>query len=174
MIKMKDSFRPSGKNYLHVNNEPILKIDKEYMDYLKSLVHKDKDNKCTMCLHHDIRERVHEMINMYPKFAYVRPHSHPFKTETKIIIEGKMAVIIFNDQGKVIDQFIMEKQGVFIFRLDRGIIHMSIPLTDVAFYEVTEGSFTGKGDSIFPEWAPLPEDVEEIERLMSRIDLRKL
>lgn len=168
---MNSLYRPSGKNYVHVNDEHILKVDKEYIAYLKTLAHKDEDSKCTMCLHNDIREHVHEMINVYPKLAYVRPHSHPFKTETKIMIEGKMLVVIFDDHGMITDNFVMERQGIFTFRIDKGIVHMSIPLTDVVFYEVTEGPFTGKGDSVFPEWAPLSENAEEVAQLMNRINI---
>lgn len=169
---MNSLFRPSGKNYLHVNDEQVLKIDKEYISYLKSLAHKDKEKKCTMCLHNDIREHTHEMINVYPPFCYVRPHSHPWKTETKIMIEGKMLVAVFDDHGNMMDKVMMEKDGIFTLRLDKGIIHMGVPLTEVVFHEVTEGPFTGKDDSVFPEWAPLPGDTGGVEQFMGRINVR--
>lgn len=170
---MQDLFRPSGKDYLYVNDERVLKMDKEYIVQLKTLAKKNKENRCTLCLHNDIRENVHEMINVYPKFAYIRPHSHPLKTETKIIIEGKMLVFLFDDRGEIIDKFVMERQGIFTFRLDKGIIHTNIPLTDVVFHEVTEGPFRGKDDSVFPEWAPLKEDEESVTRFMAGIGVEK-
>ncbi len=159
---MGEAFRPSGKEYLHVNDSRELKIDKKYIDYLKLLASKDKEQKCTMCLHNDTRAHVHEMINVYPAKAYVRPHSHPFKTESKVIIEGKLLVIIFDDTGKISDRFIMEKDGIFTFRLDKGIIHTNIPLTDVIFHEIIEGPFVGKNDSVFPKWAP---DISEKDKV---------
>lgn len=158
-ITMENMHRPGGKDYLHVNDNKILKVDKEYIEYLKSLAQKDKERKCTMCLHNDIREHVHEMINVYPKGAYVRPHSHPLKTETKIILEGKLQVVIFESSGKIMDEFIMGTDSIFTFRLDKGIIHTNIPLTDVVFHEITEGPYIGKDDSVFPNWAPEPNDV---------------
>lgn len=166
---MNDSYRPSGKNYLHVNDNKMLKMDGNYIAHLKTLAQKDKDRKCTMCLHNDTRAHVHEMINVYPGGMYVRPHSHPFKSETKIMIEGKLKVIIFDQCGEIVDEFIMEREGIFTFRLDKGIIHTNLPLTDVVFHEVTEGPFVGQNDSVFPEWAPTLDDEEEISEFMNKI-----
>ncbi len=167
---MKDEYRPSGKDYLHVNDDAALKIDKEYIAYLKSLAQKNNDGKCTMCLHNDVRSHVHEMINVYPGDSYIRPHSHPFKTETKIIIEGKLLVVIFDGKGDILDEFIMEKDGIFTFRLDKGMIHTNIPLTAVVFHEIVEGPFVGCDDSIFPEWAPGLNDEDGIRKMMSKIN----
>lgn len=168
---MREEYRPTGKSYLYVNDNRTLKINKDYIRYLKSLAEKNEEKKCTMCLHNDIRAHVHEMINVYPKNLYVRPHCHPFKTETKIMIEGKLLMAIFDNMGGVIDTFIMEKKDIFTFRLEKGIIHTNIPLTDVVFHEVIEGPFVGKDDSAFPEWAPLPDDNEGVTRLTERMGI---
>lgn len=87
------------------------------------------------------------------------------------MIEGKLLVVVFDEHGEVTDKFIMERESTFIFRLGRGIIHTNIPLTDVVFHEVIEGPFVGKDDSVFPEWAPLPEKIESVEQLMNRITI---
>lgn len=151
---MDKMYRPHGKDYLYVNDIKILKIDNEYISYLKSLAQQSIDKKCTMCLHNDVREHVHEMINVYPQDSYVRPHSHPFKTETKSIIEGKLLIVLFDNTGEILEHFIMEKEGIFTLRIDKGIIHTNIPLTDVVFREVITGPFVGYNDSVFPKWEP--------------------
>lgn len=171
---MENLYRPTGKDYLHVNDKSILKIDKEYIAHLKSLALKNEDRKCTMCLHNDIRAHVHEMINVYPQGAYIRPHSHPFKTETKIMIEGKLCIVIFDSTGEIQDSFIMERDGLFTFRMDRGIIHTNIPMTDVVFHEVVEGPFVGKDDSVFPQWAPELDDEDGIRSIMDKIKLHHM
>lgn len=168
-INMKDGYRPSGKTYLHVNDDKALKIDKEYIAYLQVLAHKDSEKKCTMCLHNDIREHVHEMINVYPQGMYVRPHAHPFKTETKIMIEGKLLVVLFDNAGEIADRFIMEKNNIFTVRIDKGIIHTNIPLTDVVFHEVISGPFIGEDDSVFPQWAPEADDLDSVQMIMNKM-----
>lgn len=169
MLFMENTYRPGGKDYLHVNDNKALKIDKEYIESLKSLAKAHKDGKCTMCLHNDIREHVHEMINVYPAETYVRPHHHPFKTETKIVIEGKLLMVIFDSEGEILDEFVMEREGIFTFRLDKGIMHTNIPLVDSVFHEITDGPFVGKDDSVFPKWAPALDDEEGIRKIMQKI-----
>lgn len=168
---MNNIYRPGGKDYLYVNDSRTLKMDREYIAYLKLLAQKNRDRKCTMCLHNDIRSHTHEMVNVYPKGTYVCPHSHPFKSETKIMIEGKLQVYIFDDDGTIIDKFVMDRDGIFTYRMDKGIIHTNIPLTDVVFHEVTEGPFVGKDDSVIPEWAPAYVDNAAISRLMDSMGI---
>lgn len=166
---MENMYRPGGKEYVHVNDNRILKIDQEYIEYLKSLAQKDSFGKCMMCLHNDIRENMHEMMFVYPAGSYIRPHSHLNKAETTVIIEGKMQQVIFDSSGKVLDKYVVEKDGIFIARIDREVIHTHIPLTDVIFYEAKPGPFTGKDDSIFPEWAPKLDDEVGIRKLMDQL-----
>ena len=166
------TYRPSGKDYLHVNDRKILKIDCAYIKELKKLAKMNVFGKCMMCLHNDIRDYVHEMMDVYPQGAYVRPHFHPIKIETKTIIEGKLLVVIFDVNGEVLDKIIMEKSGIFTTRLEKGIIHADIPLTNVVFHEIKTGPFEGKNDSVFPKWAPLENDLEGIAKLMNKIDFK--
>lgn len=165
-------YRPCGKEYLHVNDDRALKIDQKYISYLKLLAQQNNEGKCTMCLHNDTRAHVHEMVNVYPGNSYIRPHSHPFKTETKIIIDGKLMMVIFDETGEIIDTFVLEKDGVFTFRLDKGIIHTNIPLVDSVFSEIITGPFVGKDDSVFPDWAPTPDDEEGVRIIMDRMKQR--
>lgn len=166
----KNIYRPGGKAHVHVNDNKILKINKEYIDYLKSLAQQDQDKRCTMCLHNDVRAHVHEMLNVCPENSYIRPHSHPFKTETKIVIEGKILLVIFDSDGGIADKFVMDSEGIFTVRIDAGIIHTNIPLTDSVFQEIITGPFVGKDDSVFPEWAPEAGDEESIKKIMERIN----
>lgn len=165
-----NKYRPCGKDYLFVNDNKTLIIDKRYIALLKELAQNDVSRKCTMCLHNDIREHVHEMINVYPENLYVRPHSHPFKTETKILIEGKLLVLLFNNAGEIMKSFVMERDGIFTFRLDKGVIHTNIPLTDVVFHEVISGPYKGKDDSVFPQWAPEYTETGDVELFMRRVE----
>lgn len=166
-------YRPGGKSYLYVNDDRILKIDDGYIDNLKALAKKDASGKCRMCLHNDIRDHVHEMIEVYPEGAYVRPHFHPLKIETKTIIEGRLLVVLFDADGEISDKIIMEKSGIFTVRIDKGIIHTDIPLSDVVFHEINTGPFTGNDDSVFPKWAPISNDEEGIRNLLIRVESRR-
>lgn len=170
-----EDYRPKGKEYLLVNDDSELRIDAEYLDQLKAKRSSMAENKCTLCLHNDVRAGMHEMINAYAKGEYVRPHYHPDKTETKIMIEGRMLILLFEENGNIRDKIVLsdDRKGCFLIRIDKGIIHSSIPLSDVVFYEATTGPYVGKGDSIFPVWSPETDRKEEIFRLYAKLELDK-
>lgn len=160
----KNIMRPGGdKKYFYVNDDKVLKIDDEYIENLKCKAKTNGCDRCTMCLHNDINAKVHEMINVMHKHEYIRPHAHPFKTETKIIIEGRLLMIVFDNDGRIVDRYIMQRNSnhsIFTTRIERGIYHTNIPLTDTVFHEVITGPYVGKDDNVFPEWAPKIEDKE--------------
>ena len=153
-LQQNDVYRPGGKDYVYVNDRRALKIDKAYIDELKKQARRNNYPRLTMCLHNDIRENVHEMIQVFKRHEYVRPHYHPKKTETKILLEGKLLVVIYDIDGQKLDQFVMsrDEDDIFMFRMDKGVIHTNIPLTDVVFQEIISGPYLGEADSVFPDW----------------------
>lgn len=166
-------YRPGGKNYLCVNDDSKLVVNAEYLIKLKEWQDGNPEKKCTLCLHNDTREKHHEMINLYSKGEYVRPHCHADKTETKIMLEGKMLAVLFDDSGRITDRIVLSPgtNDNFLFRIDRGIIHTNIPLTDVVFYESITGPYTGVNDSLFPAWAPELDDGDAIQAFYARLDI---
>ncbi len=164
-------YRPGGKSYIYVNDHRMLKVDNAYIKKLKEKAKTMCYPRLTMCLHNDIREHVHEMIQIFNKYEYVRPHYHPQKTETKIILEGRLLVVIYDEKGQKLDEFVMsrENDGVFMFRMDKGIIHTNIPLTNVIFQEITSGPYSGCDDSIFPKWTCSSDDIEGVQKYMDSL-----
>lgn len=166
-------YRPGGKSYLCVNDDSKLVVNAEYLARLKERQDGNSEKRCTLCLHNDTREKHHEMINLYRKGEYVRPHCHTDKTETKIMLEGKMLAILFDEKGKITDRIILSSStnDNFLLRIDRKVIHTNIPLTDVVFYESITGPYTGVNDSFFPAWAPALDDHDAIKELYVRLDI---
>ena len=169
-FEMENMYRPGGKDYLHVNDDRILKIDSEYIEHLKSLARNNSEGKCMMCLHNDIRENFHELVSVYPANIYLRPHKHSNKTETTTIVEGRLMIVIWDSEGEILEKYVLDKNGIFATRLDKGTFHSFLPLTDVVFYEAKTGPFTVKEeDSLFPGWAPNLDDEEGIKKIMDKI-----
>lgn len=169
-------YRPGGKSYLCVNDDRKLVVNAKYLAGLKERQEGNPEKKCTLCLHNDTRERHHEMLNLYAKGEYVRPHCHADKTETKIMLEGKMLVVLFDDKGEITDRIILSSgtNNNFMLRIDRMVIHTNIPLTDVVFYESITGPYTGVNDSTFPSWAPALDDGDAIQEFFARLGIGDL
>jgi cupin fold WbuC family metalloprotein len=122
-------------------------------------------------MHRFHEDKVHEMINIYPKNLYIRPHKHSDKTETKHIVEGAMWMLMFDEMGKITNRFVMGKEygNTMIYRIESNLYHSIVPITEiVVFHEIINGPYTGSNDSIFPDWAPENNDAKGIEEFIRR------
>tara|TARA_B100001964_G_C14000453_1_gene494749 strand:- start:456 stop:809 length:354 start_codon:yes stop_codon:yes gene_type:complete len=110
------------------------------------------------------------MIILQHKGTYVRPHMHLAKTETYQLIEGEHLVVVFDEKGNVIDSCNMSLEDNFLYRFEKNQFHTSIPKSDfVIFHESKIGPFIREGDSIFADWAPVTEDVEEVKKFTNKL-----
>jgi len=150
----------------------VTKIDMEAIEFLKTKAAGNKRKRVRICAHPDVDDSLHEMLIAHTKGAYVRPHKHQNKSESFHIIEGKLAVIIFNEDGSIAEVIKMtepQSNGFFYYRLSASYFHTVIPLSDfVVFHETTNGPFK-REDTLFPAWAPPEEDSEASKRFLQNI-----
>lgn len=157
--------------YVEVNHEQVCRVGKKEIHYLKEKADKLDNRKYRLCLHNNTKDRVHTMLNAYLAYSYVRPHYHPHKTETKIIFEGELLVVLFDNNGKIKDHFIMstKSEDSSILHLQPKIVHMNIPLTDTVFLEITSGPFDAETDNIFLDSFPIDMSSEDVRNYVSSI-----
>lgn len=160
-------------NKVIFNTEDAIKIDEQFISFLKKTAENNESKKVTFCLHKTHEDGVHEMINVYPKGLYVRPHKHPIKTETKHMIEGRMLMFIYDDLGHITYQFELTETGLggcLAHRIEKDYYHSIVPISDiVVFHEIINGPYTGINDSVFPDWAPEIHDQAGIEAFIAKI-----
>ncbi len=137
------------------NNHDTIYIDKKKLDELKILAQKDPNKRARICLHKDDGEMVQEMIIAFCKDSYVRPHRHIDKSESYHIIEGRIEIIFYNDNGIEIDKVVLSDkmdEHPFLFRVSNSAWHTVVPKSDfVIIHEVTKGPFN-KNSSEFADW----------------------
>lgn len=131
-----------------------------------------------LCLHKSAEALLHEMIIIHSKETYTRPHKHRKKTESFHIIEGSFFLVIFNQKGRVTKKILISDQkgkGNFLCRIDKGVWHMIVPVSDfVVFHEVTDGPYTREKNSIFASWAPDIKDTERVkDYVKSLLDIKE-
>lgn len=152
----------NAKSLSYFCTKDIVTINKEI---IKKLVQESKKNgSCDirLSLHKGPSEEFHNMIILQNKEHYYRPHKHVGKVESYQLVEGKMAVFIFNEDGSVIESKILSPEENFIYRIPANSWHVTIPLTEyVVFNESKPGPFLSKNDSIFAEWTPERSNVQE-------------
>jgi len=148
-----------------------LKVNQRLIQELKEIMATQIGNKnLRLCLHSSPEAPFHEMIIFERKTKYYRPHRHEDKGETFHIIEGEMGVFCFDDDGQVREVNILSKKGDLIYKIEAGMYHAVLPLTDIIiYYESHPGPFRGTGDSIYPSWAPDESNPEKVKEYTDRL-----
>lgn len=145
------------------STEEIVEVGRDLLERLKLSAKAVPLKRSRICLHRNVSEQVHEMVIAFHKDSYVRPHRHINKSESFHVIEGELAVVFFDDEGQVTRKVAMgplESGKTFFYRLNSGLWHTLIPLSEfVIIHETTGGPFD-KSDDNFASWSP-PDDMRD-------------
>ena len=98
-----------------------------------------------------------KVINFLGLNSYMHPHLHPGqeKIESIYLIQGKCAIIYFNDSGLIDDVKVLNKPNQFI-RVPAFKWHTYVMLSDnVITYETMDGIYNSDSWKLFADWAPI-------------------
>lgn len=155
-------FKQVSKEVLYTNGV-ITKVTQQDIGLLKKMAIENRRKRIRICAHKNTEDTLHEMIIVHSKGAYVRPHKHVNKSESFHMIEGKIKILIFENDGQIKETILLGdlySGEVFFFRISESFFHTVVPLSEtVVFHETTNGPFI-KEETIFAEWAPKEEDAE--------------
>ena len=146
------------------SRQAISEVNNSTIDFLLEKVDESPRKRVRLCLHDNVGNPLHEMAIVLGRGSYIRPHKHEGKTESFHIIEGRLSVVFFDDQGKVEKVIRMGpcKSGLtFFYRLATSCFHAVIPESEyVIFHETTNGPFNPE-DTEYANWAPPETEVED-------------
>lgn len=169
---MSHEYRKESDEVLY-SEAGILDLTGADIDQLKTAAARNPRKRIRICAHHQPEDRLHEMLIVHERSAYVRPHKHSGKTESTHVIEGTVDVILFDDEGAITR--VMElgdyKSGrIFYYRMAEPVYHMLIVRSDVlVFHETTDGPFNRK-DTLFPDWAPEENDAAAVASFLGGLE----
>jgi len=145
-------------------------VDQKLLSELKKVASLHKGKSIRLCLHDSPTAPFHDMLIVKHRGKYYRPHKHLVKSETFHIIEGAIAYFVFDEDGGIVDNCILEKGGALLYRIGENINHTDIPLSDVVIvHESKPGPFTGRQELVFPTWAPEESDSAGIESFTGKL-----
>jgi cupin fold WbuC family metalloprotein len=109
--------------------------------------------------HSSMEENPHRFLNVLVRGTYITPHRHqyPPKTETFLILEGRIAFFIFDDSGEIAMQSLLSPEPGYAhgIDIDANVWHTLAVLTDHAVcFEVKPGPYVKTDDKEFAQWAP--------------------
>jgi len=140
---------------------PIVGVTREEMDFIKQRAMTNPRNRARLCSHPGPNDSTHEMLIWLGRKNCLHPHVHPGKVESFHVMEGLMTVVLFEDDGKILEAVHMGDYAsgrAFYYRQQRSIYHTILPETDfVSFQEVTQGPFS-RDNTVLAPWCPADEN----------------
>ncbi len=107
---------------------------------------------------HQLPDLAQRMLNALEPDSYVCPHRHttPPKDEGFLVLQGKGAAIIFEDDGQIREIFRLDpSQGQWGLDIPAGLYHTLLALVpQTVFYEVKSGPYHPQTAKDFAPWAP--------------------
>ncbi|WP_449419489.1 WbuC family cupin fold metalloprotein [Phormidium nigroviride] len=153
-------------------DEPIVKVNQQDIESLKEMSQHNIRQRIRLCSHKGVDDKLHEMLIVHAKDTYVRPHKHLNKSESFHIIEGSTEVIIFNEEGSIVEAIQMGdfKSGKqFYYRLSEPYYHTLLIHSEfLVFHETTSGPFN-RSDTVFALWSPSEEDTNAVSTFMESL-----
>jgi len=160
----------SGKSTAFFSIKKPVCINSKLISELKEIWSKNPERNLRICLHESSSATFHEMVILETPGRYYRPHKHNAKGESYHLIEGKLGVVNFEDDGQIIDSRILDATDKFLYRVGESVFHCILPLTSpVIYHESKLGPFLGEGDSLWAPWSPSEKDSENIVEFSNRI-----
>ena len=143
-----------------INN--IIRVDKDIFFFeeeniveLKKIAENHPLKRSRYCLHKSDESIVHEMIIVAHKSSKLEAHRHPDnKPESYHVLEGKLKVKIFSDDGKIeYEKILSADVHPRMYRIHGNVWHQPIPLTEwVVYHEVATGPFDKERDVDYAKW----------------------
>ena len=139
---------------VHQAEGPVVYTTRTDIEFLKEQAAKSPRGRSRICAHPGPDDRTHEMLVVLRRDNYIHPHLHPGKVESFHVIEGLITVVLFNEDGTILEVVPMgdfTSGRPFYYRQSRPLFHTQIPESDfVVFQEVTQGPFTR--DTVLAPW----------------------
>jgi cupin fold WbuC family metalloprotein len=112
--------------------------------------------------HATLEENPSRLLNVLLRGTYIRPHRHsdPPKAESFVVLEGRIAILIFDDSGRIERRNALGRGDQALgVDIAPGIWHTAAALSDHAVcFEVKPGPYVQAVDKEFAPWAPREGD----------------
>lgn len=148
-------------------------IDKDLLDKTTERAKTNPRLRMNYNFHEDLNDPVNRLINGVEPGTYIRPHRHknPDKDESFLLLRGKVAAFIFNDNGEITEKIILSPEaGVYGADIKAGVWHGILVLeSGSVIYEAKPGPFAPLTPDNFAPWSPVAEDTENVKAFLDKL-----
>ena len=153
-------------------DDTVVRADAETVAFLKSAATVNPLRRARLCAHPAPDAAQHDMIIVSHSSTYVPPHRHLRKSESFLVLEGRVTAILFAEDGGVTRAFDLapvDSGETFFYRMPPGQFHSQVILDDwLVFVESTMGPFVPAESETAP-WAPAQSEPEAGHAFLRRI-----
>ncbi|MBC7907321.1 MAG: WbuC family cupin fold metalloprotein [Rhodospirillaceae bacterium] len=131
-------------------------VDAMQLERMSDLAREVPRRRTHFNLHDELTDPVQRVVIALEPGTYVRPHRHGDGVwELFVVLEGACAVLIFDDEGSVIQRVQLIPGGARLAQVPVGAWHSVVALAPgtIAF-EVKPGPYVPATDKNFAAWAP--------------------
>ena len=157
------------------NHDDLIIVDKDWIERVKDSARVATLRRARLNLHQSNDDKVQEMLIAFCGNSLNAPHRHVGKSESMHVIEGRVLIVFFNEDGSVMRRQLLGAPGTnlaSLYRLCSPDWHTVIPLDDiVVIHEVTTGPFRARSETQ-PSWIPI--DNQNLQQLIDRLKLESL
>ncbi len=133
-------------------------VSRELLDQLTEAARRSPRLRMNHNLHPTDNSRCHRLLNAIEPPSYIRPHRHldPEKTEGFILLRGRLGIVVFADDGKVVQTVLLsEATGNLAVDIPHGVYHTAVSLEiGTVFYESKGGPYLPLTEEEKAIWAP--------------------
>jgi len=138
-----------------INNVKLL--GDHAVDFLRTNLSNAPYARNRICAHDNQSDRIHEMLISLDSSTYLRPAKHLDKSESLTVVDGEAELIIFSDNGDIIQLIELAPYGrskVFYYKIPSNVYHtLLLKRDDFVFIETVLGPHIQK-NTIFAPWSP--------------------
>ena len=147
------------------NSEELLFINNDLVEQIVKEASQSQRHMARLLMHFEHEDPVQEMLIAMGRDCMVVPNRSVGRSESLQVVQGELLLIVFDDNGKILQRVKMGPYGsdkTFLYRLSSTPWHTMIPLSKiVVVHEVIEGPFVNSSDPL-PDWIPQnPDDLKQ-------------
>ena len=166
-MKKKPDFFQQRSEVVYSVEDSVIPVSKSEVDFLREVAENSSLRKARVLLHGSPDKDLHEMVIVHSFGQYIQPHINLDSAKSFIVLDGEMAVVLFNNEGAISNYVQLgESNGAlaFLLRLDDPVFHTVVPIsTTVTFLETVKGPYM---QTHYAQFSPPPNDTSESDKYM--------
>lgn len=149
-------------------------IDRELMDAVAEKAWQSPRRRMNYNFHRSTDEGINRLLNVMHRGSYLPVHRHinPDKSESIVVVRGKVGVTIYDNDGAVVES---RTVGVGCdcvgFDIEAGVWHGLVVLEDdTVLFEVKQGPYAPITPENIASWTPAVDDVVAVEKFVKELE----